>query len=325
MLIWTPENQDCHCMGTEVTHADETKGEGRLSLGGGPNPPEFIAQIDDKADVRWVAEIRRRTNMDELKYSTMRKWLTQVNSSIYTAMQETWEQTNIVITDPKPAVQRIQNSWGSAICPEIRSYPLIRKFTLELAGREIIYDTILCHLGILAKLSVPRTLLLPGKGELPTWARPEQWVKRFGGRLQKISKFASRLTATYFGLHSDDALDEVTHATTCDAGPFGMHQDFGLVLIHFSAPHRIFDEGQDLYLQCIRDIRNQSLEHIMPSPMISTSSDFSIIESGESKTSDHLQAADLAAGIARDVFQDAHVYGVLKQFRAVVYNGKMHH
>jgi len=88
---WTPGTPEQRCLPEpETTYADESPGEGRLSRGGQSAPPEFIAQVDQNVDLRWVAEVRRRTGLAELKFRDVHVWLHEIDPPLHGAMEETW-------------------------------------------------------------------------------------------------------------------------------------------------------------------------------------------------------------------------------------------
>lgn len=91
---------------SESTYADECMGDGSQLLGPLQKPPEFIAQVDSSADVDWVCELRARAHLEELKYKYQTQWLPHVDRRLDQAMRDAWLRTDIVISDPQPAIER---------------------------------------------------------------------------------------------------------------------------------------------------------------------------------------------------------------------------
>lgn len=90
MPVFMPNEQvDEDLLSFKTTFADETKGQGSILRGGWPDPPEFIAQVDEGVDLRWVVAIRCRMGCDELKYRDVARWLHNIDSTLHGMMQET--------------------------------------------------------------------------------------------------------------------------------------------------------------------------------------------------------------------------------------------
>ena len=309
----------------KTTFADETKGEGRILHGGWPNPPEFIAQVDEDVDLRWIGEIRRRTGLVELKYRDVHRWITYIDAVLYGMMQETWGKTDIVITDPRPALDSVQAYFRPFIDPRLLGHPPVRKIMLSLAARDILFDTPLIRLANLANFARPGLCLPDQDKALPEWASPREWAARLGNNYKKARSFAARLSASYFEACDDDHVDERIRRARTDCGIFGCSIDFGKVLLELSATRRVFDEGQDSALEDVKLVRRQSMEPLLLHRGIGPPSEFGSIEPGKSALSDELQAADLAAGLAKCDYEASGIAGVLERFRAVLYNGKVIH
>ena len=323
-MIWTPDTLGRSILpGPETTYADESSGEGRLLHGGQPHPPEFIAQVDENVDLRWVAEIRRRTGLGELKFRDIHVWLRRIDSRLHGAMGETWKRTNIVITDPGPPVRAAFDRLVEVVKPEYLRHPALANMLREMAARDLLRDTPLHRLALLVEGSQPG-LWLPGAAhELPNWADPSEWHRRLNGSLRKAREFVGRLNAAYWELCDDARFREEIDRSMEDCGIFGVRPDLGRVLVSVSAASRYFDAGHEKSIADIREVRSDSLKDIVQHYVVVLPEGPGRIDSLPSTTSCHLQAADLAAGFAKTDYERAGIASVLARFRAVLYNGKV--
>jgi len=323
-MIWTPDTPGQSILPEpETTYADESPGEGRLIYGGQPNPPEFIAQVDGNVDLRWVAEIRKRTSLPELKFRDVHVWLLQIDSHLHGAMEETWKRTNIVITDPGPSVRQASDLLVEVVGPQYRELPALANILRETAARALLWETPLHRLGMLVEMSRPG-LWLPGEArELPNWADPSEWDRRFKGDLRKVREFVGRLNAANWSF-CDEARFHEEIGRSLKVGPvLDVAPSLAWALVSLSSACRYFDAGHEKAIAEIQEVRSESLKHVEEHYGIALPPGQGWIDSLSSTTSDHLQAADLAAGFAKTDYQRAGIPGVLARFRAVLYNGKV--
>lgn len=311
----------------ETTYADESPGEGRITHGGRPDPPEFIAQVDGSADLRWVDEVRWRTKLTELKYRDLHSWLHQIDARLYGAMEETWKKTDIIITDPRPSIRRVSDDWVELIglkdFAQCMKVPGFIETIKERAALDLLGETPLFRLGWLATMSRP-TLCLPDTGvELPIWSDRTRWHERLNGKLRRALEFAGRLNAANWGLCDDDHFAEAIQQTEEETLVFFRHPNCARVLLTEHAVCRIFDAGHDKAVAHVRRVRSESLNAVVDYCCLALPDSFGQIDNRPSESSDHLQAADLAAGFAREAYQQAGIPGVLRKLRAVLYNGKV--
>jgi len=323
-MIWTPDTPDPYCLPEgETTYADESLGEGRLFHGGQAYPPEFIAQVDHNVDLRWVREVRRRTGLPELKFRDAHVWLLKIDSRLHGTMEETWKRTNIVITDPGPSVRKASDRLLELVPPGYLEHPDLPKILRGIAARDLLGNTPLHRLSFLVEMIQPG-LWLPGKThKLPDWADPSKWYRRFKGSLRRAREFVGRLNAAYWVLCDDATLEQEIERSMQDAGVFGVHPNFARVLILASLPCRFFDSGHDKAVADIRKVRSESLNDVPEHYRIAFREGRGRIDSLVSTTCDHLQAADIAAGLAKTDYERDGISAVLRRFRAVLYNGKV--
>lgn len=311
----------------ETTYADETHGDGR-ECDKASIPAEFIAQVDGGADLRWVGEIRRRAKLAELKYRDFRSWLRQIDSHLYGAIEETWNRTNIVITDPSPYLRKIKDQLSEENGPELvencLAYRPFCNMLKEWAAMDLLYETPpLSRLGWLTVMGSPMLWVPREAVELPNWASPNHCHHQFDGNLRKSQESAGRLNATFWNLCDDRHFEKVIQPTEEESLVFCWHPNCARVLLMENAPCRIFDAGHEKAVGLVRDLRSESLKGLVEYYGITLPNGFGQIDNRSSEHSDHLQAADLAAGFAKEEYQRAGIPGVLAKFRAVLYNGKV--
>ncbi len=317
------EQVDEGLLSFKSTFADETKGEGRILHGGWQGPPELIAQIDEDVDLRWVVELRRRVGCTELKYGHWGRLICEIDAGLYGAMRETWQKTNIIITDSWPAMSEVQYHFRSGALGEVLDAPLVRKAAKKIAAGLMLFDTPLLRLGHLANGAKPG-LFLPGEGDvLPEWADPLCLRGKLGNQLIKTKLFVGRLNASNFDLCDDDLFNSEFEKAITDCGPFGFRPDYERLLIRFSLIRRVFDGGHKGILDMVRAVRNESLADLVSRQ----GTILPEIEEADSRSTgvkgDAIQAADIAAGLAKEYYERAGIPGVLDHFRAVLYNGKV--
>ena len=328
MAAWMPSVQmDEGLVAFKTTFADETKGEGRILCGGWPHAREFIAQVDEDVNLRWVDAIRRRVGCAELKYRDAGRWRYRIETGLHGMMQETWQRTNIIITDSRPAMSEARDHLGCGIGRELLAQPFVHNIVAQVAAGQMLWETPLCRLAYLSN-GVKPGLWLPSESDvLPEWADPWRWRRKLGNELKKVKLFVGRLTASYLELCDDDLFnDEIQRALT-DCSAFGYRLDFGKLLLRFSSTRRVFDSGQDGILNQVAHVRKESLADLISRRGIALPVGFGAIEAHDSESSgpqgDAIQAADLAAGFAKEDHRRAGIAGILGRFRAVLYNGKV--
>ena len=209
------------------------------------------------------------------------------------------------------------------IGPEWLKHPALASMLRGMAARDLLRGTPLRRLALLDEMSKPRLWLPSDSQEVPDWADPSQWHRCFKGSLRRVREFVGRLNAAYWDLCDDVGFDEQVEQSMEDGGVFGVRPNLARVLMSASTACGSFDTGHEKALEDIGEVRSKSVEGVAEQYGIAIADWQGRIEALSSTTSDHLQAADIAAGFARSDHQRAGIPGVLARFRAVLYNGKV--
>lgn len=136
--------------------------------------------------------------------------------------------------------------------------------------------------------------------------------KRGRMRIENLTHYLSKSGSVFM-----DAIDEAKAAPEVFLSPVNK-----IGLLRTLSKGRAFDAGNDKAVRWVDDRRQESIRHadgfsqyrwlLKPQP----------IESIDSKKSTFIQAADIAAGIAKAVYERYGIVGVVKLFEYTNYNGK---
>ncbi len=135
-------------------------------------------------------------------------------------------------------------------------------------------------------------------------------------------KLASRLFIAFF-----EVIDPGTRKRIMDQLiEYGLlweaSQFHSLLLKEALSRNRHFDKGDSQSIEIIKDCVKElesSLECVYDEDLLP----HPVIDELDSALSPHIQAADWASGIARDIYERAGIGGVKKSFKYVIYNGKI--
>jgi len=274
---------------TSTSFADSSSSEG----GGRLDKKYTLAQFRDDASFDWVDRLRTFLSISELKYGVFRKrrYRVKLDRDLWKRVESGVGQATIIIVDPEPTVKIIQQN---ALSEGMTEEDGLTSAWLETAcATSLIKNTPIAHL--------PTRL-----AEATSWSDyhqfgsmedflPENILKALGGSLRHAKVFTARAHAM-FDLQSSWP----GTATTRDVFTSPLSQ---VLLTEVLSTARHFDTE----LPQTADILNQAAEKIADAIIPQTNSsrvsaNTKLISEHPSEKIDELQAADMAAGWARELY-----------------------
>jgi hypothetical protein len=279
-----------------------------------------LAQFSERTSFDWLARLRAQLGKDELKHADYLH-----AGLLYAAETDLWrvvdagvQQASIFIVDPHTYVMQL--------IPELLNsgaeYGVDFTWTdiLQLAAEKMIAETPAYELTNssvsmeLVRLTSTRNplggLLAPNCLPLPA-----DVLKRIGGRIRDALRFAARSYAVFEFAYRDEEFD-AEDCSFVHPRRFDLGNRFDTVVRSTLSTRRIFDVEDSKSVQVIAETAN-TLAMYSPRPSFQTL----YIQEEDSRKADGLQAADIAAGIARIVIDTHGLRGLANRFPKVRVNG----
>jgi len=279
-----------------------------------------LAQFSERTSFDWLARLRAQLGKDELKHADYLH-----AGLLYAAETDLWrvvdagvQQASIFIVDPHTYVMQL--------IPELLNsgaeYGVDFTWTdiLQLAAEKMIAETPAYELTNssvsmeLVRLTSTRSplggLLAPNCLPLPA-----DVLKRIGGRIRDALRFAARSYAVFEFAYRDEEFDAEDYSFV-HPRRFDLGNRFDTVVRSTLSTRRIFDVEDSKSVQVIAETAN-TLAMYSPRPSFQTL----YIQEEDSRKADGLQAADIAAGIARIVIDTHGLRGLANRFPKVRVNG----
>ncbi len=282
--------------------ATSTEGPGRLYV---------LAQVRDTANVDWVAEARRLIGATELKWTLVKNHRPRLRNvrHLWARIESGLATTTLIVVDMDAESHRAfvdlirerGTGWGSDWGDQ------------ELRDRKYLATIARCPLAFLPDALAKALPTAPKQlGTLYDFA-PEAIRARIGPRLKHAVVLAARAHAVF---DVDSLRDDSSTRTTQDAftSPFAP-----IVLAQVLASPRTFDDEAPQTLK----ILNEASDVIAAAlgPAIETSPNRLVSECSSAER-DHLQAADVAAGWARELIELKGYASLVRTFDVVWLNGQ---
>jgi hypothetical protein len=278
----------------------------------GPGRVYVLAQVRDTANVEWVAEVRALLDLPELKWTAFKNHRPglRANRQLWSRIEAGIAQATIVVVDLDTESLRAFSSlidergygfgydWGDK-----EMFDLMYRSTIARSPVAFLPDALAKALP-----NAPKKL-----GTLDEFT-PEKIRERIGPNLRQAAILAARAHAVF---DVDGLRRDRTTRTTQDAftSPFAP-----VVLTQVLASQRTFDIEAPKTL----DVLNHASEAIAAAlgPTIKTSSE-QLVRECSSAELDQLQAADIAAGWARELIDLGEQRTIASRFEFVWVNGQL--
>ena len=279
---------------------------------GAPLSKYVLAQLRSDANLDWVGELRALLVKDELKYRDFREARPRLkqNRELWKRIENGIGQASIIVIDPTPVYDWVEKVLRDSGAEKGVDYD--DKKILDDCGTALIGITPIAYLPLKISELVPWSRVVE-VGNLEAYL-PEKIKEQLGGGLRDTKIFAARSYAV-FDLKSLDALDE--------RGPdeIRLSQE-GILIQELASTVRIFDEEHPKSAELL----NKAIKYIIKGieenyPLWQTSKPDTFVREYDSRAVSEIQAADIAAGWAREISDAANPDALCTMFERVWYNG----
>lgn len=284
----------------------------RIPSGGHAAPVIVVAQVSKRADLRWLSELKLRAGAmpwQEVKSTTVHRILRECDARLRATILGGVADSAIIVLDLRRQVANVLRCVNQRLPPigdaawGLRPYKsllgAVERSTNELA---LLMSPLHRYVGSIPRFEEYRTSLL--------------------GRLcnpKNVRCFSARFTASSLALLDGSAF-ETAWRDVDDLRYVDLDRiDRAELLCSLRIP-RAFDEGNDLSIREIRSIRERAAAL---NTVDGQGFDVGAVESVDSKAIAEIQAADIAAGIARDRYETGGLRALIEHFRVVVFNGRL--
>jgi hypothetical protein len=286
------------------TYADATTTEG------GPLCKYVLAQVRSDANLSWVADVKRALGVDELKWRIMREYRPRLRNmtDLWSAIEVGKRQATIVVIDPEPLGKLVKHRLMAEGAEEGRDFD--DNTIIEGCASALVQGTPVAYLPTdLAKVVNCYPTFPHATFEDFT---PDAIRSKIGRGLRDARVFAARAHATFdLSTHCGNS---TTDAFRSPATP--------LVVAELLSTMRYFDNEHAKsaeFLNQATDAIADALENVLTTP--GTVVREPLIKEYDSTAIDHLQAADVAAGWARELLELADLRALARSFERVLMNG----
>jgi hypothetical protein len=287
------------------TFGDATRTEGK-----GPLRKYVLAQFRSDANLEWMGRLRAALGSIEVKFKQFKDRRVEIrkDTNLWKMIEKGVGAATLIVIDPEPVDHTIRTGYerdgarqgvdfGDA---EVAS----RAATALVAGTPLAW--------------LPNELAKVVGREIVTLERfaPERIRQRIGQELRAATVFAARAHATF-----DVATMDETVRSTRDV----YRSPIATVILRevISIP-RIFDEESRETVQLLNDASDQIADALVEGlPSTLSLSSEPLVREADSRAIDQIQAADVAAGWAREVIDTAGVRALGTRFERIWVNGDL--
>ena len=319
---WMPLFIDSGAPFDAASFGKRTYGDSTQTGGAWLDRKYILAQFRDDSDLQWVPQLREKLRTDELKHSKLRheeESLQGSDPTFWRRVKRGVGQATIIVIDPEPVRERIEDL--RLVDP---ANPEADRIVTTHAATAILEDTPIAYLPMnLVRLMPDDLRYAPlsshdggteaNTGSLAQFA-PQELLARLGGGLRQTKIFAARAHAL-FDLAS---MDESAVRTT-DAFRGALYRPLMLELL---STCRVFDTESDTATSLLNEAVDTIASNVLQSvQLLAAAARGDLVREEESRRRDALQAADVAAGWARDVIRRGEIANLGDQFERVWVNG----
>jgi hypothetical protein len=261
-----------------------------------------------------VRELRILLVKDELKYRDFRDARPRLMGmkALWENIEKGLAQATIIVVDPKPVAAAVVQYYREEQAEPGIDYT--EKDVIEECATALVAGTPITHLPSVVADEIQWSYYAP-IAKLSSFA-PEEIRKRLGGGLRDAVVFAARAHAM-FDLQKLDA----TVATTRDVLVSPLRR---VLLLELLSTSRVFDAEHPTSIEVLNDAADAIASSMVDAlPVWPTEGGTPLIREVDSHAIDELQAADIAAGWARELVEIANYRAVAQRFRRVYVNGSL--
>lgn len=290
----------------------------------GPLRKYVLAQFRSDADLAWVMDLRAELVANELKYKAFREARPRIrkNQDLWKAVEAGVGQATIIVSDPAPLVDAVRDAYVADGGKEGADFG---DAELHRGGAAALIAT--TPIAFLPDELVKASSWAPGQrlGSLDDFS-PKQIQDEIGDGLKTATVFAARAHATF-----DVVTRDASATTTRDVYRSPLAP---VILRELMSVSRQFDEehpasagllnraSDEIGLFIASKLRPMvtppGMEpYAIPIPILP------LVEEVASTNIDHIQAADVAAGWAREILEMSDAETLTKTFEGVIVNGNI--
>jgi hypothetical protein len=271
-----------------------------------------LAQPRSDANLEWVPRLRAKLVKDELKYSDFRAVRPRLRDDreLWLQIERGVAQASIIVIDPVPVEEEIREMVEAELGSKAAAL-LDERVITDACATAIVATTPIAYLPQNLMRAVPWGAY-DVIGNLEAYT-PQQIRARIGGGLRQAQVFAARAHAV-FDLTSGDKIVATDGVFRSPLAP--------VMLAELVSTMRAYDEESPATLSVLNDAANEiatAVEYRFPD--WSGKGEMPLIREVSSRAIDELQAADIAAGWARDALEVGDVRSLGAQFERVWANG----
>lgn len=290
-----------------TTYGDSSPSEGS------PLRKYVLAQFRSDAHLEWVGELRSFLVKEELKYKDFRLARPRIKAKreLWSRIENGVGQASVIIIDPDP------------IEAAVREYVEKEKIGADiLVTQERIADT--CATALIAGTPIAYLPLELAKavpwGIYDPIARledfmPQSILRAIGGGLRQAQIFAARAHATF-----DLAGYDSTVASTNELFRSPLSR---VMLAEILSTRRVFDDESPKTVAVLNRMSEEIADSLVDGFVSPDSiANEPLVREVSSRAIDELQAADIAAGWAREIIDVGDITSVANRFERLWVNGK---
>jgi len=294
--------------------------------------PIVLAHMSSDTDLYWFFELykRRKNKNGEFKANEARMILDSLDIRLKNKIWQSFQNVTIIIIDPKkylsnPPIKIINGGiiqlGDNIINRSHPNYNSLRESLQDYLSKRILLDSPASDIDYsMRKISdyIDMYPLFDERDFYTDLILQKINKKDPKKRVINTAKLSTRLHSAFFELKDPETKEETLIKVLSGRRYFNPAYYYRELLYQSISPARFFDEGDRLSIKIIKELHekiNQGLQqfnkYTLPSPKI--------IEL-DSKKDIRIQAADVAAGIARDIYERHGIKGLRDKFNYVFVN-----
>jgi len=304
--------------------------------------PTVLAHIASDKDLDWFFELVKITqaknlNLEELKSNVVIDILKELDPHVKNRIWQRLQNVIIIINDPKQYLSnwgiqifngdifQIECEKGNIIINGLNpNYKSFVAFLQNYLSKRILFDSPASNIDYSMRRISYSIDIYPLFDEADFC--PDLILKKMDKtdtrkRVINSAKLGVRLHSAFFELKDPETRDKILKNDFQERRYFNPAFYYLELLYQSISPARFFDKGDSLSIKIIKELQDmikQVLEnqmfnnrYILPSPKV---------EELDSKKDRRIQAADVAAGIARDIYERHGIKGLRDKFNYVFVN-----
>jgi hypothetical protein len=287
------------------TFGDGTKTSGRFQR-------YVLAQVRSDANLEWIHRVRALLVKEELKYKDLKdnKYRFQKDAVLWSQIEKGIGQSSVIVVDPGEYEPLVRDTLNDL---DVEKAGGETNAIVNACVSEVLSGTPIAYLPQAIHRAVPWV----DERTLTTLERftPEEILKQLGGKLQHAMIFAARAHAVF------DVAAMDSQSRTTDA--FRSQRAARLILPEVLATARHFDIENKKTAELLNSAVNAIAESLTDAlDGLESISDKPLVIETDSRGYDELQAADIAAGWAREMLEVGDASNLGTRFERVWLNGR---